>query len=94
MRLSVLDVGSNTVHLLLLDVYPGSRPEPYASHKMALRLVDYQDDDGRITDEGRDLLTGFVVEARDFATATPCWTTSSPRPGSRSRNCPGTRRRP
>ena len=22
MRLSVLDVGSNTVHLLLLDVYP------------------------------------------------------------------------
>lgn len=67
MRLSVLDVGSNTVHLLLLDVYPGSRPEPYASHKMALRLVDYQDDDGRITDEGRDLLTGFVVEARDFA---------------------------
>ena len=55
MRLSVLDVGSNTVHLLLLDVYPGSRPEPYASHKMALRLVDYQDDDGRITDEGRDV---------------------------------------
>ncbi|MGW2673212.1 Ppx/GppA phosphatase family protein [Kocuria rhizophila] len=67
MRLSVLDVGSNTVHLLLLDVYPGSRPEPYASHKVALRLVDYQDSDGRITDEGRDLLTSFVVEARDFA---------------------------
>lgn len=67
MRLSVLDVGSNTVHLLLLDVYPGSRPEPYASHKVALRLVDYQDEDGRITDEGRDLLTSFVVEARDFA---------------------------
>ncbi|RKQ37046.1 Ppx/GppA phosphatase family protein [Kocuria tytonis] len=67
MRLSVLDVGSNTVHLLLLDVYPGSRPEPYASHKMALRLVDYQDDDGRITDEGRDLLTSFVVDARNFA---------------------------
>lgn len=67
MRLSVLDVGSNTVHLLLLDVYPGSRPEPYASHKVALRLVDYQDPEGRITDEGRDLLTSFVVEARDFA---------------------------
>ena len=67
MRLSVLDVGSNTVHLLLLDVYPGSKPEPYASHKMSLRLVDHQDERGRITDEGRDLLTSFVIEARDFA---------------------------
>ena len=67
MRLSVLDVGSNTVHLLLLDVYPGSKPEPYASHKMALRLVEYQDAQGRITDQGRDLLTAFVIEARDFA---------------------------
>ncbi|PZP36011.1 MAG: exopolyphosphatase [Kocuria rhizophila] len=67
MRLSVLDVGSNTVHLLLLDVYPGSKPEPYASHKMALRLVEHQDEQGRITDHGRDLLTSFVVEARDFA---------------------------
>lgn len=67
MRLSVLDVGSNTVHLLLLDVYPGSKPEPYASHKMALRLVEYQDAEGRITDEGRDLLTAFVIEARNFA---------------------------
>lgn len=67
MRLSVLDVGSNTVHLLLLDVYPGSKPEPYASHKMALRLVEHQDQEGRITDHGRDLLTSFVIEARDFA---------------------------
>lgn len=67
MRLSVLDVGSNTVHLLLLDVQPGSRPEPYASHKMALQLVRYLDDHGDITDEGRDALTNFVAEARDFA---------------------------
>ncbi|ALU40778.1 exopolyphosphatase [Kocuria flava] len=67
MRLGVLDVGSNTVHLLLLDVYPGSRPEPYASHKMPLQLVQHQDEQGRITDAGRDALTAFVVEARDFA---------------------------
>lgn len=67
MRLGVLDVGSNTVHLLLLDVYPGSRPEPYASHKLALRLVQYLDEDGNISDEGRDALTSFVIEARDFA---------------------------
>jgi exopolyphosphatase/guanosine-5'-triphosphate,3'-diphosphate pyrophosphatase len=67
MRLGVLDVGSNTVHLLLLDVYPGSRPEPYASHKLALRLVQYLDQDGNISDAGRDALTAFVIEARDFA---------------------------
>ena len=67
MRLSVLDVGSNTVHLLLLDVHPGSRPEPYASHKFPLQLVRYLDAENNISDEGRDALTRFVAEARDFA---------------------------
>ncbi|MCM3688740.1 Ppx/GppA phosphatase family protein [Kocuria rosea] len=67
MRLGVLDVGSNTVHLLLLDVYPGARPEPYASHKMPLQLVQHQDAQGNITGTGRDALTDFVLEARDFA---------------------------
>ena len=64
MRLSVLDVGSNTVHLLLLDVTPGSRPEPYASHKMPLQLVQHLTEDGDISEKGRDLLTSFVAEAR------------------------------
>ena len=67
MRLSVLDVGSNTVHLLLLDVHPGSRPEPFASHKVPLQLVQYLTEDGDISDEGRDALTSFVAEARHFA---------------------------
>lgn len=67
MRLGVLDVGSNTVHLLLLDVYPGSQPVPYASHKTDLHLVRYLDAEGNISVEGRDALTSFVVEARDFA---------------------------
>lgn len=67
MRLSVLDVGSNTVHLLLLDVTPGSRPEPYASHKVPMQLVQYLTPEGDISAEGRDVLTSFVAEARDFA---------------------------
>ncbi|WP_137801804.1 Ppx/GppA family phosphatase [Kocuria sp. 2SI] len=67
MRLGVLDVGSNTVHLLLLDVYPGSRPEAFADHKVSLRLVQYLDEAGCISDEGRDALTAFVIEARDIA---------------------------
>lgn len=67
MRLGVLDVGSNTVHLLLLDGNAGSRPEPYASHKMGLQLVRYIDADGNISDEGRNKLTEFVGSALDFA---------------------------
>lgn len=67
MRLGVLDVGSNTVHLLLLDVYPGAQPVPYASHKTDLRLVQYLDAAGNISERGRDVLTDFVTEARDFA---------------------------
>ena len=38
MRLGVLDVGSNTVHLLVVDAHPGARPLPAHSHKAELRL--------------------------------------------------------
>ena len=67
MRLGVLDVGSNTVHLLLIDASPGARPEPYASHKIPLQLVQYLDAEGNISQEGADALTRFVTSARDFA---------------------------
>jgi len=43
MRLGVLDVGSNTVHLLVVDAYPGARPIPAFSHKVDLRLADHLD---------------------------------------------------
>src|SRR5439155_1114851 len=39
MRLGVLDVGSNTVHLLVVDAYPGARPMPAFSHKTELKLA-------------------------------------------------------
>ena len=32
-RLGVLDIGSNTVHMLIVDAAPGARPEPEASTK-------------------------------------------------------------
>ncbi|UPO76011.1 Ppx/GppA family phosphatase [Arthrobacter sp. Helios] len=67
MRLGVLDIGSNTVHLLLVDAHPGARPVPFASHKRPLQLVAHLDGNGAITDHGRDLLVEFVEEARDFA---------------------------
>ncbi|ABY24454.1 exopolyphosphatase [Renibacterium salmoninarum ATCC 33209] len=67
MRLGVLDIGSNTVHLLLVDAHPGGQPIPFASHKRPLSLVQYLDDDGAITEAGQRELVEFVLEAWEFA---------------------------
>ena len=47
MRLGVLDIGSNTVHLLLVDAHPGARPVAYAEHKRSLPLIRYRTPTGR-----------------------------------------------
>ncbi len=52
MRLGVLDVGSNTVHLLVVDAHPGARPLPAHSHKAELRLAQLLDTDGAIGPDG------------------------------------------
>lgn len=67
MRLGVLDVGSNTVHLLLVDAHIGAKPEAFASHKRPLSLVRHLDEDGAITEQGQDELIGFIEEAARFA---------------------------
>ncbi|GAA5228049.1 Ppx/GppA phosphatase family protein [Paeniglutamicibacter antarcticus] len=67
MRLGVLDIGSNTVHLLLVDAYPGARPVPFASHKRPLSLVSYLDENGAINQAGQNELLDFVHEAAQFA---------------------------
>ena len=43
MRLGVLDVGSNTVHLLVVDAYRGAHPTPAYSEKTVLRLAEHID---------------------------------------------------
>jgi exopolyphosphatase/guanosine-5'-triphosphate,3'-diphosphate pyrophosphatase len=48
MRLGVLDVGSNTVHLVVVDAHPGARPIPATSHKSVLRLMRFLEPDGAI----------------------------------------------
>ena len=67
MRLGVIDVGSNTVHLLIVDAYRGAHPLPASSHKITLRLSEHVTDDGLIADEGRDRLVAFVGECLDVA---------------------------
>ncbi|SFN71654.1 Ppx/GppA phosphatase family protein [Mycetocola miduiensis] len=67
MRLGVLDVGSNTVHLLIVDAHSGARPVAEASHKSVLRLMRYIDSDGSITDEGVSSLVGAIRDAARIA---------------------------
>ncbi|MEU1055050.1 Ppx/GppA phosphatase family protein [Streptomyces sp. NPDC005876] len=67
MRLGVLDVGSNTVHLLVVDAHPGARPLPAHSHKAELRLAQLLDADGAIGTEGVDRLITVVREALQAA---------------------------
>ncbi|MGP2438239.1 Ppx/GppA phosphatase family protein [Streptomyces sp. JW3] len=67
MRLGVLDVGSNTVHLLVVDAHPGARPLPAHSHKAELRLAQLLDPDGAIGADGVDRLISVVREALQAA---------------------------
>ncbi|CCB75309.1 MULTISPECIES: Ppx/GppA phosphatase family protein [Streptomycetaceae] len=67
MRLGVLDVGSNTVHLLVVDAHPGARPLPAYSHKAQLRLAELLDEDGAIGATGVTRLTEQIAEARQVA---------------------------
>ncbi|ARF56778.1 Ppx/GppA phosphatase family protein [Streptomyces gilvosporeus] len=67
MRLGVLDVGSNTVHLLVVDAHPGARPLPAYSHKAELRLAELLDESGAISDHGIERLVATVLEALQVA---------------------------
>ncbi len=63
MRLGVLDIGSNTGHLLVVDAHDGSAPLPAFSHKRPLRLAEHLDDSGAVRESGIDALIDFVAEA-------------------------------
>jgi exopolyphosphatase/guanosine-5'-triphosphate,3'-diphosphate pyrophosphatase len=67
MRLGVVDVGSNTVHLLVVDAHSGAQPLPASKHKIDLRLSEHVTDDGRIADEGSERLADFVAECLTVA---------------------------
>ncbi|MFE4832765.1 Ppx/GppA family phosphatase [Streptomyces sp. NPDC056672] len=72
MRLGVLDVGSNTVHLLAVDAHRGARPLPAYSHKAELRLAELLDAEGAIGAEGVDRLVATVADAVQVAEDKGC----------------------
>ncbi|MEW2375782.1 Ppx/GppA phosphatase family protein [Micromonospora sp. NPDC047812] len=67
MRLGVLDVGSNTVHLLVVDAHHGAHPWPAHSEKVVLRLAEQIGPDGALTGAGADGLVKAVGMAKAAA---------------------------
>lgn len=72
MRLGVLDVGSNTVHLLVVDAHHGAHPLPQTSVKSVLRLAEQMDAHGKITRDGADHLIRTVRDAVEAASEMGC----------------------
>jgi exopolyphosphatase/guanosine-5'-triphosphate,3'-diphosphate pyrophosphatase len=71
-RLGVLDVGSNTVHLLVVDAHHGAHPTPQSSQKSVLRLAEQMDARGKITREGANRLISTIREAVGSADELGC----------------------
>ncbi len=71
MRLGVLDVGSNSVHLLVVDAHYGAAPVPAHSHKTQLRLAANSkrtgNDTVEIAPKTVDKLCAFVDSALKVA---------------------------
>ncbi|MBT1017918.1 Ppx/GppA family phosphatase [Canibacter sp. lx-72] len=63
MRLGVIDIGSNTVHLLVVDAHPGASPVPYHSQRDLVRLMRYINASGAITEEGMQKILSAVSAA-------------------------------
>src|SRR5437879_1315419 len=72
MRLGVLDVGSNTVHLLVVDAHRGAQPTPQLSHKRAQRRAEHVDKRGDLAKAGADALIAATIDARKQAKELGC----------------------
>lgn len=66
-RLGVIDIGSNTVHVLIADMHPGGRPLATTSDRSVVRLMRYLDADGSISGEGVDAILAAVRRAWQVA---------------------------
>ncbi len=68
----MLDVGSNTVHLLVVDAHRGGHPTPMSSTKATLRLAEATDSSGKITRRGADKLVSTIGEFATIAASSGC----------------------
>jgi exopolyphosphatase/guanosine-5'-triphosphate,3'-diphosphate pyrophosphatase len=68
-RLGVLDIGSNTVNLLVAEAQPGARPVTTMSHRTVLRLMRFLEPDGALSAAGIRALEEAARAARAVADA-------------------------
>jgi exopolyphosphatase/guanosine-5'-triphosphate,3'-diphosphate pyrophosphatase len=72
MRLGVLDVGSNTVHLLVVDAHRGAQPAAQHDDRWLLRLAEHVGADDVLSREGEKALVKAVHKACDQAEKQKC----------------------
>ncbi|MGY1855273.1 Ppx/GppA phosphatase family protein [Modestobacter sp. SYSU DS0290] len=72
MRLGVLDVGSNTVHLLVVDAHRGAHPTPMHDDRWLLRLAEHVGPDGKLSKAGEKALLTAVQKAKRQAADRRC----------------------
>src|ERR1700712_408134 len=72
MRLGVLDVGSNTVHLLVVDAHRGAHPTPMHDDRSLLRLAEHVGTDDRLSRAGEKALVRAVRKACEQAEQQGC----------------------
>ena len=72
MRMGVLDIGSNTGHLLVVDAHRGAAPLPAYSYKEPLRLAEHLDDAGAVSQQGIEALADFTAQALRVAEEKGC----------------------
>ena len=67
-----MDVGSNTVHLLVVDAHRGAHPTPMHDHREVLRLAEHVGPDDVLSKAGEKALLKAVQEACDQAEKQGC----------------------
>jgi exopolyphosphatase/guanosine-5'-triphosphate,3'-diphosphate pyrophosphatase len=70
--MGVLDVGSNTVHLLIVDAHAGAAPIPAMSQKYELRLAEQLKDDGDLKKSSIKSLIEVLNECNKFIVDHDC----------------------
>jgi exopolyphosphatase/guanosine-5'-triphosphate,3'-diphosphate pyrophosphatase len=71
-RLGVLDVGSNTVHLLVVDAHRGAHPTPMHSEKTVLRLAEQITGANHLSKQGAQALVEAIENAKASAAKLGC----------------------
>ncbi len=66
-RLGVLDIGSNTVHLAVVDAAYAARPVQAAGARTVVRIMRYLQPDGALSDEGVAAMLAAVDDAMALA---------------------------